>query len=77
MIFYLKRPYAVTLLEGDMGDLTIIESALAQSEWPDWALEAWYNGTFFATATEIVKRQEIELGHAEATIITLRRELNQ
>jgi len=59
-----------------MGDVTIIEAAMDQSEWPEWALEAWDNGSFFATAIEIVKRQEIELGHAEATIITLRRELN-
>ena len=59
-----------------MADITIVETAMDQSGWPDWAKEAWDNGSFFATAIEIVRLQEIELGHAEATIITLRRELN-
>ena len=44
-----------------MGNVTVIEPAIDQSEWPVWAKEAWDNGIFFKTAVERVEELEAQL----------------
>jgi len=44
-----------------MGNVTIIEPAIDQSEWPVWALEAWDNGNFFEEAVRRVEDLEKQL----------------